>query len=216
MLRRKGSGAEPYAGWTTLVPTAVTTASGAVATTAADGTIVVTGTGTGAGDTYTVTCPVPAGVEPWQVRIELPVDATQGGKTTGRGPGGTYAIAEVSIAAARGGRPPAMVVPLDVRSDAANDVWSRNRQTSSGRMLDGRPDTFWSLPPDKSHEAVFTIGLPSRTGGDAARWQYPLERVSAGPITSLVITILHANAAIGTFRISVPQEIPTVTKEATP
>jgi hypothetical protein len=69
---------------------------------------------------------------------------------------------------------------------------------------------------DKQHEAVFTIGLPSHTGSDGARWRYPLESLSAGPITSLVITILHADAALGTFRISVLHEIPAVTKETAP
>jgi hypothetical protein len=116
---------------------------------------------------------------------------------------------ELTAAAAREYHRRAAVVLdlLDVRSDMAADMRSGNAAAASRRLADGQPETSWSGPRDgKSHEAVFTIGLPSRTGSDAARWRPPPESLSDGPITSLVITILHADAAVGTCRISVLHE----------
>jgi hypothetical protein len=204
VLRRKGSEVEPsVTRWTTLVPGSFAAESGATATPATDGTVLVTGT-VARGDVYTVTCPVPAGIEPREVRLELLPDPALPKSGPGRGTSGGVEFAEVSITAQRRSGPAAPVRLLAGRSDMKQPL---------AAIVDGQPETHWSWPGDgKAHEAVFTVGLPSRTGSDAARWRYPTESVTAGPISSLVVTLRHEPSspfpptALGKFQLSVLHE----------
>jgi formylglycine-generating enzyme required for sulfatase activity len=206
VLRRKGAAVPPPAAkWMPLVPTAVTTTSGATAATSPDGSVLVSGTVV-AGDTYTISCPVPAGVEPLAVKIEPLADPTLPKQGPGRHADGQYWLAEVTLAGVRGGRP-APIIPLAVKADLP--------QPAPGYLLDGNLDTTnWGGVGDgKNHEVMFTIGLPSRTGDDAARWRYPIESVTQGSLKSLTVTIVHRKdvpAPLGKFRISMLHE------EATP
>ena len=211
VLRRKGAAVMPPATrWTALLPAAVTTASGAMATVAADGTVTVSGTLV-AGDTYTATCPVPSGIDPRELRLEVLADAALPKLGPGRGPTGVVQVSDLSIMGSRGGGPAVAIDLLDVRSDDPKDSWSRNPNAPSAAVVDGRPATFWSAAGDgKNRELIVTIGLPSRTGSDAARWRYPVESVTQGPLTSITVTIAHRQelppASLGKFRISVLHE----------
>lgn len=200
--------------WTTLVPREFTAKSGAKATPAADGSLLVTGKAV-AGDTYTVTCPVPPGVDPRAVRLEVLADPGLPRNGPGRHPtAGNFSVAEVSIAAVRAGGFAAPINVLALRSDPPDP--------NAANLIDGRLDTVWSgIGDGKNREMVFTIGLPSRTGGDGAIWRYPAARDK--PLTSLVITIVHSNApalgaaTLGKFRLVVlHDERGAVQKEAAP
>ena len=249
ILRRRGAVLEPLAIRSfPLVPSDFSSTSGATATIAADGTVLVAAvarprppSGDGSyvtgqvavrreppgaaasdvltpdglrraatGDTYTVICPIPAGIEPRAVRLEFLTDSTLPKQGPGRRADGGFFVAEVTIAAARGNESAAAIEVLDAQSDI--------RQPPVGNLVDGRPESVWGGPGDgKNHEAVFTIGLPSRTGGDGARWRYPV--ASSQPMTSLVVTIAHPNlpnygaATIGKFRVVVLHEDPAAVKE---
>lgn len=211
ILRRRGAVLEPLATISTpLLPSNFTSTSGATSTIAADGTVLVTGTAM-TGDTYTVACPVPAGIEPRAVRLEILADPSLPKQGPGRRADGGFYVSEVTIAAARGNEPAAAIEVLDTQSDI--------RQPPISGLVDGRAETVWGGTGDgKNHEAVFTIGLPSRTGGDGARWRNPV--TSSKPMTSLVVTIAHPNlpnygaATLGKFRLVVLHEDPAAVKEA--
>jgi formylglycine-generating enzyme required for sulfatase activity len=210
ILRRQGSVLEPLATTSTpLVPNKFASTSGATARIAADGTVLVSGTAK-TGDTYTVTCPVPAGIEPLAVKLELLTDPSLSKQGPGRRADGMLAIAEVSFAGVRGDAPATAIEVLDVRSDRP--------EAPNTNLVDGRTESVWSQPSDgKNHEAVFTIGLPSRTGGDGAQWRYPAS--SSKPLTSLVVTIAHPDgpdfgaATLGKFRLVVLHENPAAVKK---
>jgi hypothetical protein len=164
----------------------------------------------GDGDTYTVTCPGPAGIEPLAVKLELLTDPSLSKQGPGRRADGMLAIAEVSFAGVRGDAPATAIEVLDVRSDRP--------EAPNTNLVDGRTESVWSQPSDgKNHEAVFTIGLPSRTGGDGAQWRYPAS--SSKPLTSLVVTIAHPDgpdfgaATLGKFRLVVLHENPAAVKK---
>ena len=219
ILRRKGAIVEPLdTRWSPLVPQQVSSASGAAATMADDGAVLMSGTAV-AGDTYTVVCPVPAGMEPRAIRLEILADASLPKQGPGRHPGGNFHLSEVSIAAVRGGGASAKLDVLDVRSDFPNDVRSDRPEAPSANLVDGRPETVWGGAGDgKNHEVVFTIGLPTRTGGDSARWRYPV--ASTQPWTQLVVTISHpvapqfGAATLGKFRVMALHEEAAAIKEA--
>jgi hypothetical protein len=138
--------------WTTLVPREFTAKSGAKATPAADGSLLVTGKAV-AGDTYTVTCPVPPGVDPARYGLKYSPDpgylatdqdGIQRQETSRRG--GFYCCG------LRGG----FAAPINVlalRSDPPDP--------NAANLIDGRLDTVWSgIGDGKNREMVFTIGLP--------------------------------------------------------
>lgn len=217
ILRRRGATVDPLATrWTPLVPASFASSSNATSTIAADGSVLVTGT-TQAADVYTVTCSIPAGIEPLAVKLEILADPSLQKQMPGRRMDGSFAIAEVTLTAARGTNALTPIEVLDVRSDRLKNEWP---DRSEANLVDGISTTVWSSPGDgKNHEAVFTIGLPSRTGGDGARWQYPV--TSLKPMTSLVMTITHPKGPIdgagttGKFRLVVLHENPAaVNKEA--
>lgn len=214
MLRRRGAAVDPpEPRLTTLVPDSFSSSAGASATIDANGSVTVTGTAT-AGDTYTVTCPVPAGLEPFAVRLELLADPALPKQGPGRRADGAFYVSDATIAVKRGAGPAAAAEVLEARSDV--------KPSPVSVLLDGRPETVWGGPGDgKNHEAVFTIGLPARTGGDGARWRHPL--AVSQPITSITVTIAHPSspnygaATLGKFRlVAVHDDAIATSKEATP
>jgi hypothetical protein len=209
VLRRKATAVPPPpTRWTPLVPTAVATSGGATATPSPDGTVLVSGTAV-AGDTYTVTCPVPGGIEPLAVKLEALGDPSLPKQGPGRAGDGGFWIAEVAITADRGGAT-AAITPLDVRSDLPSPP--------AGHLLDGKPETAWGGGGGKPYEVVFTIGLPSRTGHDAAQWRYPIESLKQGPPSPITLTIAHRKdgpATLGKFRISALHEEPAAARQET-
>ncbi|MFM7098362.1 MAG: SUMF1/EgtB/PvdO family nonheme iron enzyme [Gemmataceae bacterium] len=208
ILRRRDSASDsPAKTWTTLVPTKFTTSSGSEGSVATDGTIHVNGKLV-TGDNYSVISPIPAGIEPIALRLELLADQMPSGQ--GRQALGNVSIAEVGISASRGSSPN-LVDILDVRSDLPNDVRSLRPDTPIANIVDGRLETFWNNPNDgKNHEIIFTLGLSSRTGLDGARWQYPSAEKKS--MTSLVVTINHYNSTtvgnglLRKFRLAVLHE----------
>jgi hypothetical protein len=206
VLRRKAAVLQsPVTRWTTLVPSAFAAASGATTTPAADGTLSVSGA-VAAAETYTITCPVPAGVEPREVRLECLADPTLPKSGPGRGFNGSFSISEVSIAASRGGGPAAELEVLEVRSDGLDDIRSKIPRTACAGLVDGRPETVWGGGEGKNREVFFTIALPSRTGHDGALWQYPVVEKTAKPVSSLVITIVQKGGPLGKFRLAMMHE----------
>jgi hypothetical protein len=214
VLRRRGSVIEPSEPrLTRLVPSVFSSSSGATATIDADGSVTVAGTAA-IGDTYTVTCPVPAGLEPFAVRIELLADPALPKQGPGRRADGAFYVSDIALAAKRGPEPAATIEVLDARSDV--------RQPPVSALLDGRPETVWGGPGDaKNHDIEFTIGLPARTGGDGARWRHPL--AATKPITELVLTVAHpaspnyGTATLGKFRVvAIHDDAVATPKEAKP
>jgi hypothetical protein len=187
-----------------------------------DGTLVVSGPIV-VGDTYTIVCPVPAGLAPREVRLECLTDATLPKTGPGRATNGSFAIAEVSIAAVRGQDPAVDLEVLEVRSDHPGDKRSLIPRSASSNLVDGRPETIRNGLDGKNRELFFMIALPSFTGHDGARWRYPVAQDSRGqpanPAT-LVITIQNAKssaAPLGKFRLSVLHDDPPASRvEASP
>ena len=171
--------------------------------------MLVSGTAV-AGDTYTVTCPVPGGIEPLAVKLEVLGDPSLPKQGPGRAGDGGFWIAEVAITADRGGAT-AAITPLDVRSDLPSPP--------AGHLVDGKPETAWGgVGGGKPYEVVFTIGLPSRTGHDAAQWRYPIESLKQGPPSPITLTIAHRKdgpATLGKFRISALHEEPSAARQET-
>jgi sulfatase modifying factor 1 len=199
--------APPATRWTTLVPSEFTTTSGATATSAADGSQLIAGPVV-AGDLYTMTFPIPAGIEPREVRLECLADPGLPKSGPGRSVSGSFSIAEFSIAASRGGEAAVEREVLEVRSDRLDDIRSKIPRAACAGLVDGRPETAWGGGDGKNLTVNFTIALPSRTGYDGARWQYPVIPATAKPVTSLVVTIAHQKgyAPLGKFRLSVLSE----------
>jgi hypothetical protein len=206
VLRRKAAVLpSPVTRWTTLMPSEFAAASGAMSTPAADGTLLVSGT-VAAADTYTIRCPVPVGVEPREVRLECLADPVLPKSGPGRGFNGSFSIAEVSIAVSRDDGPAAELEVLEVRSDGLDDIRSKIPRTACAGLVDGRPETVWGSGEGKNREVLFTIVLPSRTGLDGARWQYPVVEKTAKPVSSLVITIVQKGGPLGKFRLAMMHE----------
>ncbi|MFM7541269.1 MAG: SUMF1/EgtB/PvdO family nonheme iron enzyme [Planctomycetota bacterium] len=208
VLRGRDSIADvPPNRWTTLVASSFSTTSGAETRREPDGTLLVTGKPF-AGETYSINCPVPAGIEPIALRIELLADPS----LPRGGPGrqlnsGSFSIAEISLGASRGGAA-APVEVLDARSD-----FPAPQQASIRNLADGDAETAWGAAGDgKNHELVLTIAPRSRTGHDGALWRPAA--VNSGSVKSLSIGIRHAEvpgqapATIGKFRVSVLHETP--------
>ncbi len=214
MLRRRGAAvAPPEPRQTTLVPAGFYSSAGASATIDANGAVTVTGTAT-VGDTYTVTCPVPAGLEPFALRLELLADPALPKQGPGRRADGAFYVSDATIAVKRGAGPATTAEVLEARSDV--------KPSPVSVLLDGRPETVWGGPGDgKNHDVEFTIGVPARTGGDGARWRHPL--AASQPITELVLTVTHpaspnyGTATLGKFRIvAIHDDAVSTPKESKP
>lgn len=208
VLRRRDSIADvPPNRWTTLAASSFSTTSGTETRREPDGTLLATGKPV-AGETYSINCPVPAGIEPIALRIELLADPSLPRGGPGRQVNsGSFSVAEISLGVSRGGAA-APVEVLDAQADfpAAQLASIRN-------LADGDPETAWGAAGDgKNHELVLTIAPRSRTGHDGALWRPAA--TSSGSVKSLSIGIRHAEvpgqapATIGKFRVSVLHETP--------
>lgn len=200
--------APPPTRWTALPVSVFTATSGATSSPAADGTLLVAGPIV-AGDTYTITCPVPAGIAPREIRLECLTDPTLPKSGPGRAASGGFSLAEVSIAGVRGLGPAIELEVLEVRSDHPEDKRSLIPRSASTSLVDHRPETFWSGLDGKSRELCLRIALPSSTGHDGARWRYPVTGDPRAPFTSLIVTVHNARSGatpLGKLRLSVLHE----------
>lgn len=196
--------------WTTLVPTAVTSAAGATATIQPDGIVAIGGPAVG-GDTYTVSLPVAAGQRPLALRLEALPDSSLPKGGPGRNGDGNFLIAEVGFKAATAGSATLLPFPvLDVAADYSQHGMPVRH------VIDGRLHTAWAIHggTGKEQAAVFTVGLPTRSRDDGATWRFPAAADDRGPPSVIEVTVRHQPheypATLGRFRIAMLHE------EATP
>jgi hypothetical protein len=191
--------------WTTLLPTKVTSAAGAEATIAADGSVLMAGKPVPKGgrpvkDTYVVETTVPKGMMPRAIRLEPLADPSPPGKGPAPAVKGTFAIGEFSARFGGPGldRPQHPVTFLHALPEGESI-------SPGAAATDGRPETSGTTSID--HPLIVLLRLPSRQGADGAIWRHPARSSGdAFPADGASLGITLDALTGGTFRLSVTED----------
>ena len=192
--------------WTALIPSDFESESGATATIASDGSVLVNGKPVK--DTYTLKATIPQGIQPKAIKLETLTDPALPKQGPGRSPDGTFMLSEIRMLfGAKRSDPP----KIPVRVLDANATFQQPG-TRVADAVDGvaTPNTGWAISggAGKEQSATFIIAPPSRNGADGAIWMHPSETLSPSSGAPLLITLEHLSpATIGKFRISVLHEV---------
>lgn len=199
----------PEPRWFPLIPSEVSTSAGSAATIEEDGTVWVKGLPTN--ESYRIKTNIPKAIEVRAIRLEALSDPSLPKGGPGRSNDGYFALAEFGC---RTGVPSEGRASLPLRFLHVKGASEAPAQRIE-HLMDGKPDTFWSLRRSigKDSSAVFFVGLPFVGTPDGAKWTYPSKkdlacRLPGGgePIEFLLEYYLHFT--LGKFRLSVtPDEV---------
>ena len=152
--------------WTLLAPLDVQSIGGATLSVQKDGSILAGGK-TPSPDTYTVKASTDlTGIT--AIRVEVLSDASLPGNGPGRAINGNFMLNELRVKAAPQGNPPA-AVPVRLRNPIADFSQDSHGGWPVAAVIDGDPDTGWSIDPAEGmpHVAIFEtekpVGFPGGT-----------------------------------------------------